>query len=88
MRRLFTEWISNLLKLVEAEPGFEDRELALEATVLTVTPVALQDGVRIPTQLRICSHQLVLHSDDLICHSAAQEPQGIRRGRADSKYSR
>lgn len=37
--------IRNLLKLAGAELGCEATELALEATMITTTPVALQDDV-------------------------------------------
>lgn len=51
-----------MLKLVGAELRFEDRELAPEAIVVATLSV-LQDGLLVPTWLRICAHQLILHSD-------------------------
>lgn len=52
-----------MLKLVGAELRFEDRELAPEATVIASLSVVLQDGLLVPTRLRICTQQLILHDD-------------------------
>lgn len=52
-----------MLKLVGAELGFEDRELAPEAAVLITLSVALLCDELVRTRLRICCHQLILHGD-------------------------
>lgn len=52
-----------MLKLAGTELRFEDRELAPEATVVATLSVVLQAGLLVPTWLRICTHQLILHGD-------------------------
>lgn len=52
-----------MLQLVGAELRFEDRELAPEATVVATLSVVLQDGLLVPTRLRICTRQVILHGD-------------------------
>ena len=75
-----------MLKLVGAELRFEDRELAPEATVVATLSVVLQDGLLVPTWLRIGTHQLILLEKAMAPHSSTlawkipwtEEPGGLQ----------